>query len=182
MKYDYFFMSNLYSFKECQELEKKIKNRLDPNIPDLKADNVVKTAVVGSFALGDLRADLAKFLNNIVAVNRSNFGFDIFETCDLEYINFNQYIDVDNGQYSWHSDKVLHQPYDIKLTAILNISTESYEGGNFEIFLNGPTKIPELDSPGSLLIFPSFLQHRVTPVTNGKRTTISRWVNGPTLK
>jgi PKHD-type hydroxylase len=182
MKYDYFFMSKLYSHEECIALEQKIKNNINPNIPDLKADDVLKTANVGSFMLGSLKSDLKKFLDNIVAINRSNFGFDVFETCDLEYINYNQYIDLDNGQYSWHSDKVLHQPYDIKLTAILNISTEPYEGGDFEIFLNGPTKVSELDDPGSLLVFPSFLQHRVTPVTKGKRTTISRWVNGPTLK
>jgi PKHD-type hydroxylase len=42
--------------------------------------------------------------------------------------------------------------------------------------------VPELKEPGSLLVFPSYIQHRVTPVTKGERVTISRWLSGPNFK
>jgi PKHD-type hydroxylase len=182
MKYDYFYQKNLYSLEECKLLKEKISRAIDHNIEDIKADGVLKTAEVGSFPIGSLKDDLQKFNQSIIGINRNNFGFDVFETCDFEYLNYNVYKSSNQGEYQCHSDKVLSEPYDIKLTAILNISTEAYEGGDFEIFLNSHSIIPELREPGTLLVFPSFLFHRVTPVTKGERTTISRWVNGPNFK
>ena len=182
MKYDYFYYLDLYTKEECQILNELIQEQLDPSVIDIKAEGVSKTSTVGSFALGKLKTELEKFNQTIISINRNNFGFDVFETCDLEFLNYNTYSSENNGQYDWHSDKVLNECYDIKLTAILNIGTDEYEGGNFEMFLNTPTVIEEISTPGSMLVFPSFLYHRVTPVTKGKRKTISRWVNGPTIK
>jgi PKHD-type hydroxylase len=78
---------------------------------------------------------------------------------------------------------VLSEPYDIKLTAILNISTEAYEGGDFELIvtsLDSPVTIPK--EKGKLIIFPSFLFHRVTPVTRGVRKSLVSWIYGPKFK
>lgn len=182
MKYDYFYYTNLYNKDECKILQDLVIKNIDPTVEDIKAEGVLKTSAVGSFALGRLKHELAKFNQTILSINRNNFGFEIFETCDLEYLNYNTYSSDNQGQYEWHADKVLNECYDIKLTAILNIGTEEYEGGDFELFLNQPTVIKELHSPGSMLVFPSWIYHRVTPVTKGTRTTISRWVNGPTIK
>lgn len=181
MKFDYYIHDNLYSLDECRALNKKIVQSIDPNVKDLKAEGVIKTASVDSFPVGSVRTDLSRFLNAVIATNRNVFGFNIFETCDVEYLNYNKYSEYANGQYAWHSDKVLNEPYDLKLTAILNISTEPYEGGDLELFLNGIMPVPELRIPGSMIIFPSYIQHRVTPVTKGERITISRWVSGPTF-
>jgi len=182
MKYDYVWHKNLYSIEECQSLKKLCTEHVNLLVGDKKAEGVKKTANVGSFALGPLRSELNKFNQTIISINRNNFGLDVFETCDQEYLNLNVYNWVNKGEYSWHSDKVLNEPYDIKLTAILNLGTEEFTGGNFELFLNEPIVVKEINEPGTLLVFPSYIQHRVTPVTSGERVTISRWVNGPTYK
>jgi PKHD-type hydroxylase len=101
---------------------------------------------------------------------------------DYDSINHNVYVDSDDGQYGWHKDAALGEMYDLKLTVIANISTTPYKGGNFEIFVNSPCHIAELDTPGSALIFPSFLNHRVKPVTQGTRETLSFWIPGPNFK
>lgn len=182
MKYDYVWHKNLYTIEECQSLKKLCAEHVNVSVEDKKAEGVKKTAHVGSFALGPLRSVLEKFNQTIISVNRNSFGLDVFETCNQEYLNLNVYNWVNKGEYSWHADKVLNEPYDIKLTAILNVGTEELIGGNFELFLNEPIVIEEINEPGTLLVFPSFIQHRVTPVTSGERVTISRWVNGPTYK
>lgn len=182
MKYDYYIQKNLYSLDECRSIKELIEQHIDLNIKDLKAEGVIKTANVKSFPLGATRSKLANFCDAIASINRNVFGFTVFETCDLEYLNFNKYSEYAAGEYSWHSDKVLNEPYDLKLTAIVNISTEPYEGGEFELFINGITSVPELKEPGSLLVFPAYMQHRVTPVTKGERITVSRWLSGPTFK
>jgi PKHD-type hydroxylase len=56
-----------------------------------------------------------------------------------------------------------------------------YEGGDLE-FLNSVTKKADLRKKGSIIIFPSFLAHRVTPVTKGTRLSLVGWIHGETYK
>jgi PKHD-type hydroxylase len=97
-------------------------------------------------------------------------------------INYNVYDSKKQGEYAWHKDVELNKIYDLKLTVLANISTEAYTGGNFELVLHEPVHIKEFDDPGAVLIFPSFLMHRVTPVETGIRESVSLWLPGPNLK
>ena len=54
----------------------------------------------------------------------------------------------------------------------------AYEGGDLEINNNG-VQIKATDEQGSITFFPSYLYHRVTPVTKGERWVIVVWVHGP---
>ena len=66
---------------------------------------------------------------------------------------------------------------DIKLTCILNLSEESYEGGEFLIRSQEERKITF--DPGMGLIAHPLVSHKVTPVTKGKRITLTYWALGP---
>jgi len=75
-----------------------------------------------------------------------------------------------------------------KISMTLNISPEnSYEGGNLKFDL-GPHEKERyvtcdfVRPQGSLIIFPSFLYHQVTPVTKGTRYSIVMWSNGNPFK
>ena len=35
---------------------------------------------------------------------------------------------------------------------------------------------------GTIVVFPSFIMHRVTPITKGTRQSIVGWVSGPPFK
>ena len=55
---------------------------------------------------------------------------------------------------------------------------EEYEGGDLQFMINN--KI--VDAPrkkGTIVIFPSFIMHRVTQITKGTRQSIVGWVSGP---
>ena len=72
-----------------------------------------------------------------------------------------------------------------KLSLTLQLSDGSeYEGGNFELNDGTGQGLPydALRKKGSVLIFPSFLMHRVTPVTSGVRKTIVAWFEGRQFK
>ena len=60
--------------------------------------------------------------------------------------------------------------YDLKLTCLLNLSEEPYEGGEF--YTIGDNENAKFDS-GEGLIINSLMAHKVTPVTKGKRTTLT---------
>ena len=96
-----------------------------------------------------------------------------------------------DGFYSWHKDgmgshnEVIDEPGNKFLhgnTRKLSMSivlSDDYEDGNFEIReLLSKDKVPRLKE-GSIIVFPSFMEHRVTPVTKGTRYSLVAWFVGP---
>ena len=65
---------------------------------------------------------------------------------------------------------------------LVNVSTQPYEGGTFNIFTNGPYVVNEFSKPGDILIIRSFLNHMVLPVTKGVRKTLAIFLEGPVFK
>lgn len=110
--------------------------------------------------------------------NRTNFGFDLVAPFDIQ---FTEYHGTENGRYGWHHDvRLNHQAaYDRKLSVVVQLSDRAdYEGGDFEFMgVQHPGKV--FEPRGSILLFPSFLQHRVLPVTSGVRYSLVTWVECP---
>ena len=68
---------------------------------------------------------------------------------------------------------------DTKLTCLLNLSEETYEGGKF--YTIGSNEVVKFDS-GMAIIFNSMIAHKVTPVTKGERITLTYWAYGPSWR
>jgi PKHD-type hydroxylase len=72
-----------------------------------------------------------------------------------------------------------------KLTAIIQLSDENdYDGGDFEFGItnsDGTDLVKGNRKQGTLIIFPSFLSHRVAPITKGYRYSIITWMEGDTF-
>ena len=64
----------------------------------------------------------------------------------------------------------------MKLTCLLNLSEEPYEGGEFYTITSNEK---EEFTSGMGLIITSLIAHKVTPVTKGERITLTYWVAGP---
>ena len=106
------------------------------------------------------------------------FGYDIYWHFHLDTLNYNVY--GINDEYGWHKDASGNAAqYDIKLTCMLNLSEEPYEGGEFKIT---GTSDKIIFNSGEGLLFNSLVAHKVTPVTKGKRITLSYWATGPTWR
>jgi len=87
------------------------------------------------------------------------------------------------GHYDWHIDTMKPDEYGMqrKISAVLYLSDpKDYEGGELEIKgLDKPLgRLPK----GSVVVFPSYMSHRVTPVTKGIRYSAVGWMMGPTFK
>jgi PKHD-type hydroxylase len=117
-----------------------------------------------------------------------NFGERANEECKWGYeVNGNeniQFAEYAVGQhYYWHVDSFLlgFQKFDRKVTVVILMSNPAdYEGGDLFIRLYQDYK-PELKK-GSVIAFPSILEHMVTPVTKGVRYSATMWINGPCFK
>lgn len=80
--------------------------------------------------------------------------------------------------YGWHEDwhPFAKTPNVRKLSAVLLLSnTDEFEGGKFQF--SDLSDVPM--ERGSLIVFPSFMRHQITPVTKGKRYSAVCWINGP---
>jgi predicted 2-oxoglutarate/Fe(II)-dependent dioxygenase YbiX len=88
-----------------------------------------------------------------------------------------RYDSGDRGFYDWHTDFAGLRPLR-KLSISIQLSRpEDYDGGDLELLYG--TAPQRLDrARGSFLAFPSFMLHRVTPVTRGTRWSLVAWVLG----
>ena len=84
--------------------------------------------------------------------------------------------------FDWHLDFGNGENSTRKLSISIQLSDPStYEGGDLQFMINNKT----VDAPrdkGTVIIFPSFIMHRVTPITKGKRRSIVAWVSGPPFR
>ena len=108
-----------------------------------------------------------------------------------------QFTKYNKGQfYGWHYDSWI-DPYQNntirKLSVTICLSDEKdFEGGDLEFAIQDsnarePLKkilrtCHEVRKKGSLIVFPSFLWHRVTPVTKGTRYSLVIWSTGEQYK
>ena len=89
-------------------------------------------------------------------------------------------IDDSSSTIQMGSADAIKLSQDIKFTMLINASLEPYEGGKFFIFGNGGEReVGELAKPGNVVILKSSIPHRVTPVTKGKRHSITLFYSGP---
>lgn len=108
----------------------------------------------------------------------AEWGFDV---TGMEEVQVGRYLD--GGHYDWHIDSFVpnEAKQQRKLTAVAFLSNpDSYKGGEFELKVapDLPKKLPQ----GTLIIFPSVLEHRVTAVKSGERYTASCWAFGPAFR
>ena len=65
-----------------------------------------------------------------------------------------------------------------KLSFIIGLSpAESYEGGEIT-FKVGPSDTSIKLEQGNMIVFPSFILHKVEPVTKGERYVLVGWLRG----
>ena len=92
-------------------------------------------------------------------------------------IQLARYDSTDRGFYDWHTDFAGIRPLR-KLSISIQLSnSDDYDGGDLE--LQYGTEPHKLDrTRGAFLVFPSFMLHRVTPVTRGTRWSLVSWILG----
>lgn len=106
--------------------------------------------------------------------NYERYAFDI-----LGFQQALQLAEYGEGDFfEWHMDFGAGAISHRKLSLTVQLSDpDSYEGGDLQFMINHKV----VDAPrtkGTVVIFPSFVPHRVTPITKGVRRSIVGWVSG----
>jgi len=176
-------------------------------IGEFEADKIVKN----NYDIKNQRNSKIVFVNDswiydlilpFVHTANENAGWN-FQWDWSEDFQFTRY--TKGEYYSWHNDSwrdpiVSDNKYfngkarKLSVVVSLNDSNE-YEGGDFEFdFRNYENfddekdrqsrkiKCKEIKKVGSVIVFPSFVWHRVTPVTEGTRYSLVGWNLGHPFK
>jgi PKHD-type hydroxylase len=115
----------------------------------------------------------------IIEANETLWQFDL--TGILDNIQFTVYHEG-GGHYNWHLDIGPRELSWRKISLTIQMSEdEDYEGGELE-FMRGPYPQKAPRGKGVVVVFPSYLLHRVTPVTKGTRKSMVLWVGGGRYK
>ncbi len=111
--------------------------------------------------------------------NQAAFKANIYKKADIQYTEYHA---EQKGHYGLHHDIDWNRNdgFDRKLSITIQLSDPSdYEGGLFEFT---EVESPEKDAckaKGTVLVFPSYLTHKVNPVTKGTRKSLVAWFEGP---
>lgn len=180
----YAFYKNLFSPKECDDIVAYVKtthkltqatiaSKDAPIQTDYRDSHVVFLQPCES-----LDWVYKRLTNAVLELNRDFFKFDLYGfTEGLQFTEYN----APGGKYDPHIDKLYNMTVR-KLSIVLQLTDPSeYEGGDFEI-VEGKGSEKLYRDQGTLLAFPSYTLHAVTPITKGTRHSLVGWISGPPFK
>ena len=206
LKYYYWFWKNVIPGRLCDDIiqyglrnkkEKAIigdqggrdllKNSL--NVKEIKQLKKKRDSTVVWMNDNWIYKEIHPYVRRANSLAGWNFQWQRSETCQFTIYTKGQY-------YGWHQDSWqgayktpgIMQGKSRKLSMTVSLSDQKeYAGGNLEfdfrlIPKNKPRVCKEINSKGSLVVFPSFVWHRVTPVTRGTRYSLVSWHTGDPFK
>jgi len=121
-----------------------------------------------------------KIFSQTQIINSENYRFEIFPY-QLGSLQYTEYNSSQNDHYNWHLDIGPHTYSHRKISIVIQLSSpEEYEGGILEFNIGNIYNFPK--GKGLASFFPSYILHRVTPVTKGIRKSLVIWFEGPHFK
>jgi PKHD-type hydroxylase len=120
------------------------------------------------------------------AIDRINEQFYNFDLNGYSFIQYSEYHGDESGKYDFHMDTFLGYQKDntemrkLSFVMMLNTPGVDFEGGDFQINKGQESNAENIEMiKGRMIFFPSFMIHRVTPVTKGVRKSLVIWITGP---
>ena len=117
----------------------------------------------------------------VARANRDSFNFDLTDFGESAQVA--RYGAERQGHFDWHSDiGAGNWAAKRKLTIVVQLSDPAdYDGGTLE--LRPDSNVAQAPrARGTATVFPSFVLHRVTPVTAGTRWSLTLWSHGPAFR
>lgn len=178
-----YFYNHVFSKDECEtilalkETHPTSESRVVGTTPGGVLDTTIRNSRSTYLNLNDPEKYwIAQRLGPLVkTTNDAYFKFKVAAFSGSQIIEYNP-----DSFYDWHIDVGVGPTASRKLSVVVFLAPDSaYEGGRLEIQSGNriPEQVPQ--GQGTLVIFPSYLLHRVAPVTTGVRNTLVTWLHGP---
>lgn len=181
----YAFQEKLFSSEECKEIIKigKKNKSYSPTVGSGKNNKPVPKQRSGNISWIKPLSNTQWIFEKIsFCINDLNHKFFKFDLDGLpEGFQFTHY--KKNQFYGWHIDRGYDSTYARKLSFSIQLTDPStYKGGDLILKESAEENIIGNRKIGTLIVFPSFTLHKVTPVTKGERYSLVGWSSGSNFK
>lgn len=178
---DYAFWENAFTSEEC-DLVSSLAKQYAPSSGTIFSESgrtediQTRKSSICFLSPDNLEWFYQKLSHYVIDMNSRFFRFDLWGF--FENIQYTQYVAPD-GKYDSHIDKATGAQIR-KLSIVIQMSdSDDYEGGDLEILTSGEEKPLKMKrEKGTLIVFPSYTLHRVTPITKGVRNSAVAWITG----
>lgn len=141
-------------------------------------DEEVRLTSVGWFRERDWVYDL---MHDFASRVNAQWNFDIDHADPLQFAVYRR-----NDFIGWHKDMVrIRQTSVRKISVVLQLDPpDAYRGGRLEFLDNDlGVFVPEsFAAQGSVAVLATLLKHRVTPIKEGERRSLTAWFKGPPFR
>lgn len=187
MKGEWGYYKSRYTKEQCDFIVNVAKSR-PANDAQMGVDGTsqnnqyrkskVRWVYPGDHKLDFLFGDIWK-----MALETNNNYFD-FQLSKIDYLQIAEYDGDQRGEYKKHQDVFWMNndtKYHRKLSVIIQLSNPTdYDNGDFTFYgIQQQPKAEDIKAQGTVLFFPSFIEHAALPVTQGMRYSIAAWIDGP---
>jgi len=177
---DYYFFKNAFNDKELESIKKvamefpAVEAATGQELAERKEDSVRKSTV--RWMTGGKGQEDWIYKRIFDMVNEANnhlWNFNLSHAAEsLQYTEY----PPDGGHYDWHIDCGNHIQAQRKVSVTVQLN-DDYEGGELELW-RGQKPVTALKEKGCVVVFPSYMLHRVKPVTSGTRNSLVLWLGG----
>jgi len=174
----YSYWNDAFTKEECEKIIQIAKNKGLIKGTTIGESDARKSNISWLFPSDNMEWVYRKVTDIVLNLNSRFFCFDIFGINEgFQFTNYK----APSDKYGKHVDRNINIPVR-KLSVSIQLSNpEEYEGG--ELYLYDGDKGTLMDKKqGTLIMFPSYTLHEVTPVTKGERNSLVTWVTGKQFK
>ena len=170
--------------EECKQIIKDNKSKLKQGFvsTELVINDKIRDSYVTFISPTFKYQPLFEKLSGVILdLNKQFFKFDLIGLTEgIQFTNYKAQKGK-SGFYDKHTDCVFNKIIR-KLSISIQLSDpKTYEGGDLLLYSEAePLKMNK--EQGTLIMFPSYTLHEVTPVTKGERNSLVCWVTGPQFK
>lgn len=119
-----------------------------------------------------------KVSNAVSVINTIHFDYDIVGiTHSIQLIEYTSDTDI-KGHYDWHIDAGEGDPAHRKISFTAQLTDPSEYDGCELIINNHAREVVGTKERGSMHLFPSYMLHKVSPITKGTRHALVIWIHG----
>ncbi len=123
---------------------------------------------------------IADFMRGLLARANDEWGYVVTGMDPVQFARYGKH-----DFFEWHSDfRFVRRGPIRKLSVVVQLDPPgAYRGGELAFSRDGSTWAPETFRPqGSVAVFASLINHRVTPVKEGERRSLTAWFTGPPFR
>lgn len=179
---NYYYYSKYLSNEEIEKILEISKNynTIDGNVSGNIDYNYRKSKIMWLPLNDETKFIYDKLIYLLKDSNEKLWNFNI--TSLVDNVQITEYNDNSNdeqpGHYDWHMDFGIGASTR-KLSVSIQLTDDNeYEGGDLEFMIHRSIiKAPR--EKGTVIIFPSYITHRVTDVKKGTRKSMVFWIHGP---